>query len=76
MPGNAGAIAERIALGAAVFPAVVMVVRAGAEGWVPLFDAAYFTARSRDVATSHNPLVGAWSMRISFDSRSLPKCSQ
>jgi hypothetical protein len=55
-------IAERIALAAAVLPAVVMVIRAAAEGWVPLFDAAYFTVRSRDVATSHNPLVGAWSM--------------
>ena len=32
------------------------------RGWVPLFDAAYFTVRSRDVATAHNPLVGAWSM--------------
>jgi hypothetical protein len=55
-------IAERIGLAAAVLPAVVMAVRAAADGWVPLFDAAYFTVRSRDVATSHNPLVGAWSM--------------
>lgn len=39
-----------------------MVVRATTAGWVPLFDAAYFTVRSRDVATVHNPLVGAWSM--------------
>ncbi len=39
-----------------------MIVRAAVTGWVPLFDAAYFTVRSRDVATSHNPLVGAWSM--------------
>ena len=55
-------LAERIALGAAILPAVVMVVRAAAEHWVPLFDAAYFTVRARDVATAHNPLVGAWSM--------------
>jgi len=55
-------IAERIALAAAVLPTVVMVLRAATEGWVPLFDAAYFTVRSRDVATSHNPVVGAWSM--------------
>ena len=55
-------IAERIALTAAVLPAIVMAARAAADGWVPLFDAAYFTVRSRDVATSHNPLVGAWSM--------------
>jgi hypothetical protein len=58
----AGRIAERVALGAALLPAVVMAIRAAAEGWVPLFDAAYFTVRSRDVATAHNPLVGAWSM--------------
>ena len=45
-----------------MLPAVVMVVRAAAEDWVPLFDAAYFTVRARDVATAHNPLVGAWSM--------------
>ena len=59
---TAGCIAERVALGAALLPAVVMVVRAATQGWVPLFDAAYFTVRSRDVATTHNPLVGAWSM--------------
>jgi hypothetical protein len=59
---HAAPIAEGIALGAAVLPAVVMAVRAAVEGWVPLFDAAYFTVRSRDVATPHNPLVGAWSM--------------
>ena len=29
---------------------------------MPLFDAAYFTVRARDVGTPHNPLVGAWSM--------------
>jgi hypothetical protein len=60
--GPAGRIAEGVALGAAVLPAVVMAVRAAVSGWVPLFDAAYFTVRSRDVATAHNPLVGAWSM--------------
>ena len=54
--------AERAALLAALTPAVVMIVRAITSRWVPLFDAAYFTVRSRDVATSHNPLVGAWSM--------------
>lgn len=54
--------AELAALLAAVTPAVVMIIRAIASRWVPLFDAAYFTVRSRDVATAHNPLVGAWSM--------------
>ncbi|MET0911299.1 MAG: hypothetical protein ABWZ99_17680, partial [Ilumatobacteraceae bacterium] len=61
-PSRAGRVAERMALGAAVLPAIVMVVRAVTERWVPLFDAAYFTVRARDVGTSHNPLVGAWSM--------------
>jgi hypothetical protein len=59
---TAGRVAAWLALGAAVLPAVVMAVRAAVDGWVPLFDAAYFTVRSRDVATAHNPLVGAWSM--------------
>jgi hypothetical protein len=54
--------AERVALAAALVPPVVMIIRAITSRWVPLFDAAYFTVRSRDVATSHNPLVGAWSM--------------
>ena len=55
-------IAEWLALVAAVVPVVVMVVRAATDDWVPLFDAGYFTVRSRDVATTHSPLVGAWSM--------------
>jgi len=55
-------VAEVLALAAAVLPALVMVGRAIAAGWVPLFDAAYFTVRARDVATEHHPLVGAWSM--------------
>ena len=52
---------EAVALVAAVMPTVVMAGRAAASGWVPLFDAAYFTVRSRDVLSRHNPLVGAWS---------------
>lgn len=51
-----------MALAAALLPVAVTVARAAATGWVPLFDAAYFTVRSRDVATTHHPLVGAWSM--------------
>jgi len=47
---------------AAILPTLVMIVRAATSGWMPLFDAAYFTVRSRDVLTSHNPQVGAWSM--------------
>ncbi len=54
--------AERVALAAAIAPTIVMIVRAITSRWMPLFDAAYFTVRSRDVATEHNPLVGAWSM--------------
>ena len=53
---------EPIVLGAAIVPTVVMVVRAITSGWMPLFDAAYFTVRSRDVFTTNSPLVGAWSM--------------
>jgi hypothetical protein len=48
-------------LGLAVTPIVVAVGRAIAIGWVPTFDAGYFTVRSRDVLTAHHPLVGAWS---------------
>lgn len=36
-------------------------VRAAAGTWVPAGDDAYFTLRSLDVATSHHPLLGAWS---------------
>lgn len=36
-------------------------VRAAAGSWVPTGDDAYFTLRSLDVATSHHPLLGAWS---------------
>ncbi|CAN5667344.1 hypothetical protein BH24ACT15_BH24ACT15_37190 [soil metagenome] len=53
---------EVAALLVSVLPTVVMVVRAAAARWVPLFDAAYFTVRSRDVLTSESPMVGAWSM--------------
>ena len=46
---------KRVALVAAVMPTVVMVGRAAASGWVPLFDAAYFTVRSRDVLYASQP---------------------
>ena len=36
-------------------------LRAAVGDWVPLGDDAYFTVRSRDVLTSHHPLLGAWS---------------
>ena len=36
-------------------------IRAAASDWVPIGDDAYFTLRSMDVATSHHPLLGAWS---------------
>jgi hypothetical protein len=42
-------------------PLVVHALRAAAGRWVPIGDDAYFTLRSLDVATSHHPLVGAWS---------------
>ena len=46
---------------ALLVPVVAAVVRAAATGWMPIGDAAYFTARSRDVFTQHWPLLGAWS---------------
>ena len=52
---------EWLALAATVVPFVVAVVRAAIQHWMPIGDAAYFTARSRDVLTSHTPLLGAWS---------------
>jgi hypothetical protein len=48
-------------LALALAPIVVSVVRAVATGWVPIFDAGYFTVRSRDVLSAHHPWVGAWS---------------
>ena len=42
-------------------PIAVNGVRAAASDWVPIGDDAYFTLRSMDVATSHHPLLGAWS---------------
>ena len=36
-------------------------VRAAAGDWVPTGDDAYFTLRSLDVASTHHPLLGAWS---------------
>jgi len=52
---------EWLALGGALVPFVLAVVRAATRHWIPVGDAAYFTVRSRDVFTNHSPLVGAWS---------------
>lgn len=52
---------EWLALGLTIVPFVVAVIRAAAQDWMPIGDAAYFTVRSRDVLTAHTPLVGAWS---------------
>jgi hypothetical protein len=52
---------EWMVLGAALAPVVVAVGRAALRHWMPVGDAAYFTVRSRDVLTSHHPLLGAWS---------------
>ena len=45
----------------ALAPIVATVVRAIVVGWVPIFDAGYFTVRSRDVLTADHPWLGAWS---------------
>jgi hypothetical protein len=42
-------------------PILWAAIRAAAGGWDPIGDDAYFTVRSRDVLTSHHPLLGAWS---------------
>jgi hypothetical protein len=42
-------------------PIMWAALRAAAGKWVPIGDDAYFTVRSRDVLTSHHPLLGAWS---------------
>src|SRR5215213_10358922 len=42
-------------------PIMWAALRAAAGNWVPIGDDAYFTVRSRDVLTSHHPLLGAWS---------------
>ena len=42
-------------------PILWAAVRAAAGRWLPVGDDAYFTERSRDVLTSHHPLLGAWS---------------
>ena len=44
-----------------VLPIAYHALRAAAGNWIAFSDDAYFTARSRDVLTSHHPLVGAWS---------------
>lgn len=54
-------VAERVAGAASLAPIMIAVLRAGATGWTPEYDAGYFTARSLDVFTRHQPLVGAWS---------------
>ncbi len=46
---------------AVCFPILWAAVRAAAGRWLPVGDDAYFTERSRDVLTSHHPLLGAWS---------------
>ncbi len=46
---------------AVAVPIVFAAVRAAWGDWVPTGDDAYFTVRSRDVATVHHPLLGAWS---------------
>lgn len=50
-----------VSAGSAVVPIMAAVIRAIAEGWLPLSDNGYFTIRSRDVLTGHHPLIGAWS---------------
>lgn len=43
-----------------IAPIVVAVVRALADGWVPVGDAALLTLRAADVFTNDHPLLGSW----------------
>ncbi len=45
---------------AVLIPVVVATVRAAQRGWRPVGDNGYFLIRSRDVLTSHHPLLGTW----------------
>lgn len=45
----------------AIVPLITAAWRAATGDWLPIADDAYFTVRSRDVFTSHHPLLGAWS---------------
>jgi hypothetical protein len=49
-----------LAVGFAVLPIVVALVRALTGHWVPVGDDAYFVIRARDVFSSHFPLLGTW----------------
>lgn len=63
-PATAPTVERLLALVAVVLVSVPIAwhgLRAAAGGWVPTGDDAYFTLRSLDVATSHHPLLGAWS---------------
>jgi hypothetical protein len=62
--GRFGAFTTRADVVATVLvclPIAVNGIRAAASDWVPIGDDAYFTLRSMDVATTHHPLLGAWS---------------
>lgn len=59
--GRRQAVFAAAMLALALAPIVVTVGRAVASGWIPIFDAGYFTVRSRDVLTEHHPWLGAWS---------------
>ena len=47
-----------VAIALAVLPIIVAVVRAIADGWIPLGDQALLQIRAHDVLTSHHPLLG------------------
>jgi hypothetical protein len=49
-----------VAIIAVLVPVAIAVVRALADGWMPVGDNAIFNIRARDVLTGHNPLLGTW----------------
>jgi hypothetical protein len=54
-------LTDWMALSVCIAPILVAMARALAPSWRPVYDSAYFTARSLDVLGKHHPFVGAWS---------------
>lgn len=62
-PAGTPVVVDRLFWGvlvAVLVPIAVAVVRAIRNDWVPLGDNGLFLIRSRDVLTSHTPLLGTW----------------
>lgn len=60
-PRPRGGLAVSALAAVVALPFIVAVVRALADGWRAVGDNGNFLIRSRDVLTSHHPLLGTWS---------------